>query len=193
MALESCILVLALDLLLFSAIHFHSATYISRRRRPHRLNILLHQLPLHAGVSHLPRQARLRDLLHKPQSPNRSFPIADILSLELNDGHAWIIRSAIMDTIAQIAEPSGSAFRIEVFDPGVGVGGGGYGAGDGDPVLGGRILEGQVSGLVVGEVFKFVGVLVGEEEEIGSFALWRPNKLACFQSFFPSREPSNKG
>ena len=137
MALESCILVLALDLLLFSALHFHSATYISRRRRPHRLNILLHQLPLHARISHLPREARLCDLLHKPQSPNRSLPIADILSLELNDGHARVIRSAIMDTIAQIAEPSGCAFGIEIFDSGVRVGGGGYGAGNGDPVLGG--------------------------------------------------------
>ena len=98
-----------------------------------------------------------------------------------------------MDAIAQIAEPSGCAFGIEIFDAGVRVGGGGHRAGDGDPVLGGRVLEGQVGGLVVGEVFKFVGVLVGEEEEIGSFALWRPNTLACFQSIFQSREPSNKG
>ena len=76
-----------------------------------------------------------------------------------------------VDAIAEITEPGGGAAGVEVFDAGVVIGGGDDGAGDGDPVLGGGVLEGELGGLVVGEVGEFVGVFVGEEEEVGTFAL----------------------
>ncbi len=76
-----------------------------------------------------------------------------------------------MDTVAQVAEPGGRAFGVEVLDAGVVGGGGGDGAGDGDPVLGGGVLKGDEGGFVVGEVGEFVGVDVGEEEEVGALAL----------------------
>lgn len=76
-----------------------------------------------------------------------------------------------MDAVAQIAEPCSKAFGVEGFDAGVVVGGGGDGAGDGDPVLRRGVLEGELGGFVVGDVGEFVGVGVGDEEEVGSFAL----------------------
>lgn len=66
-----------------------------------------------------------------------------------------------MHTVSQISEPSGGAFGVEVFDARVVVGGRDDGAGDGGPVLRGGVLEGELGGLVVGEVGEFVGVLVG--------------------------------
>ena len=66
-----------------------------------------------------------------------------------------------MYTISQVSEPSGCAFGVEVFDAGVVVGGRDDSAGDGGPVLRGGVLEGELGGLVVGEVGEFVGVLVG--------------------------------
>ena len=78
-----------------------------------------------------------------------------------------------MDAVAQVAEPGGRAFGVEVFDAGVVVGGGDDAAGDGDPVLRGGVLKGELGGGVGGEVAEFVGVFVGEEEEVGAFALWR--------------------
>ena len=65
-----------------------------------------------------------------------------------------------MYTVTQIAEPGGGALGVEVFDAGVVVGGGDGGAGDGDPVLGGGVLEGDLGGLVGGEVGELGGVLV---------------------------------
>ena len=76
-----------------------------------------------------------------------------------------------MDAVTKVAEPGGCAFGVEVFDAGILGGGGGDGAGDGNPVLGGGVLEGELGGLVVGEVREFVRVLIGQEEEVGSFAL----------------------
>lgn len=55
-----------------------------------------------------------------------------------------------MHTVAQIAEPCGCAFRVEVFDAGVVVGGRDDGAGDGDPILRGGVLEGEEGGGVGG-------------------------------------------
>ena len=58
-----------------------------------------------------------------------------------------------------------------MLDARVGVGGGGDAAGDGDPVLSRAVLEGYLGGGVVGEVAEFVGVVVGEEEEVGAVTL----------------------
>ena len=80
-----------------------------------------------------------------------------------------------MDAVAQVAEPGGDGFGVEVFDAGVIVGGGDDGAGDGDPVLGGGVLKGELGGGVVFKVGEFVGVFVGEEEKVWSFALWGSN------------------
>ena len=65
-----------------------------------------------------------------------------------------------MYSVTQIAEPGRGALGVEVFDARVVVGGGDGGAGDRDPVLGGGVLEGDLGGLVGGEVGEFVGVLV---------------------------------
>ena len=145
--------------------------HLSSRRLPHRLDILLIKLPLHPRIRHLPSQTRLGHLLQKPQSANRSFPIANMLCLDLNKRHARVLRRTIVDAVAQVTEPGGRAFGVEVLDTGV-VGRGGHGgAGDGDPVLRGGVLKGDEGGFVVGEVGEFVGVDVGEEEEVGALAL----------------------
>ena len=143
----------------------------STGRLPHRLNILLHQLPLHPRIRHTPRQTRLGHLLQKPQTTNRALPIADVCGLELDNGHAGVLVGAVVDAVAQVAEPGGGGCGVEVFDAGVVVGGGDDGAGDGDPVLRRGVLEGELGGFVVGEVGEFGRVFVGEEEEVGSFAL----------------------
>ena len=76
-----------------------------------------------------------------------------------------------MHAVAQVAEPGGGGFGVEVFDAGVVVGGGGDDAGDGDPVLVGGVLEGELGGGVGGDVGEFGGVFVGEEEEVGALTL----------------------
>ena len=142
-----------------------------RRRLPHRLNILLQKLPLKPRIRHTPRQTRLRHLLQEPQTAHRTLPIRNIPRLQLNERHARIVRRAVVDAIAQVAEPGGRALGVEGFDAGVVVGGGGDGAGDGDPVLGGGVLEGELGGFGVGDVGEFGGVFIGEEEKVGTFAL----------------------
>ena len=145
---------------------------ISRRRHlPHGLDILLRQPPLHPRVRHLPRQARLRHLLHEAQGAHRGLPVADVLGPELNDGHARVLGRAVVHAVAQVAEPGRRAFGVELLDARVVVRGRDHGAGDGDPVLGGGVLEGEVGRWVAGQVGEFVRVRVGEEEEVGSFAL----------------------
>ena len=142
-----------------------------RRRLPHGLNILLLKLPLKPRIRHRPRQTRLRHLLQKPQSPHRALPIRNITRLELNERHARIVRRAVVDAVAQVAEPGGRGFGVEGLDAGVVVGGRDDGAGDGDPVLGGGVLEGELGGVGAGEVGELGRVFVGEEEEVGTFAL----------------------
>ena len=132
-----------------------------RRRLPHRLDVLLQQLPLHPCIRHLSRQSRLRDLLHEPQRTHLTLPVADVLGLDLDQRHARVVGGAVVDAIAEVAEPGGGALGVEVLDAGVRVGGRGGGAGDGDPVLRGGVLEGDLGGLVVVEVGELVGVLVG--------------------------------
>ena len=133
---------------------------VSSRRLPHRLDIVLQELPLQPGIGYLPRNRRLRHLLQEPQRPHRTLPIRNVLRLDLDEGHSWILRRPIVYSVTQIAEPGRGALGVEVFDAGVVVGGRDGGAGDGDPVLGGGILEGNLGGLVGGEVGEFVRVLV---------------------------------
>ena len=76
-----------------------------------------------------------------------------------------------MHSIAQIAKPSFSSSAPEVLDAGIVVGSRGRDASDADPVLGGGVLEGELGGLVVGEVGEFVGVGVSKEEEVRAGAL----------------------
>lgn len=85
-----------------------------------------------------------------------------------------------MDAVAEVAEPGLDAFGIEVLDAGVVVGSRDDGAGDGDPVLGGGVLEGELGGFVLVDVGEFGGVLVGEEEEVGSFALFCFGVVSAF-------------
>ena len=118
-------------------------------------------MPLNPRIRYLTRDSRLPDLLQKPQHTNLALPIANILRLDLNETHAGILSGAIVDAIAEVAEPCTHGFGVEVLDAGVVVGGGGDGAGDGDPVLSGRVLEGEMGGFVVVEVGEFVGMLVG--------------------------------
>ena len=84
-----------------------------------------------------------------------------------------------MDAVTEVAKPGGDGFGIEVLDAGVVVIRRDDGAGDGDPVLRGGVLEGELGGFVVGDVGELGRVLVGEEEEVRAFALWR-----CYLLFF---------
>lgn len=122
---------------------------ILRRRRPHRLNILRQKLPLKPRIRHLPRQRCLRHLLQEPQTAHCSLPIANVIRLDLNERHAWIIGGAVVYAVAQISEPGAGEFGGEVFDAGVVVGGCRGGPGDGDPVLRGGVLKGDLGGFVV--------------------------------------------
>ena len=128
---------------------YRPSSRISRRRLPHRLNIVRQELPLRPRVRHFPRQRRLRHLLQKAQSPNRGLPVADVIRLDLNERHTRVLRGAVMDAVTEVAEPGGGAFGVEVFDARVVVGGCGGGAGNGDPVLGGGVLESDLGGFVV--------------------------------------------
>ena len=78
-----------------------------------------------------------------------------------------------MHAVAQIAEPGRDGLAVELFDARVAVGGCRAGTGDGDPVLRGGVLEGYLRGGVGGKVAEFLGVVVGEEEEVGAGALGR--------------------
>lgn len=127
----------------------HTSRDISRRRLPHRFNILGQKLSLKPRIRHLPRQCRLRHLLQEPQTAHRSLPIADVIRLDLNERHAWIIRGAVVHAVAQVSEPGAGEFGGEVFDAGVVVGSCCGGAGDGDPVLVGGVLKGDLGGFVV--------------------------------------------
>lgn len=138
------------------------------RRLPHRLNIFLPKLPLDAIIRDLPRERRLRDLLKEPQRADRALPIADVIGLDLDDGHAGVVGAAVVDAVTEVAEPGGDGAGVEVLDAGVVVGGGDDGAGDGDPVLGRGVLEGDLGDGFVGNVAEFVGVFVREEEEVGT-------------------------
>ena len=140
---------------------------------PHRLYVILNKLPLLPRLRHRPHQRRLPHLLHKPQSPHRSLPIANIPRLHLNECHPRIISRTIMFSITQVSKPCGCGFIPDIFDARVGIGGGGYGARDGYPVLVGTVLEGEERAGGGGDVAEFCGVPVGEEEEVWAYALCR--------------------
>ena len=96
--------------------------------------------------------------------------MCDIGRLELDERDAWVVRGSVVDTIAQVAVPDGSALAEQLFNTGVG-GATFSGTGNGSPVLGGGVLEGELDGGGVFEVAKFVRMIVGEEEEVGPIAL----------------------
>ena len=90
-----------------------------------------------------------------------------------------------MDSITQIAEPGVDALAVNLLDARVVVGNCDGLAGDADPIHVAGVLESDLGGLVVLEVFKFLGVVVGEEQEIwadtfghGHCAGCRPNTRA---------------
>ena len=143
-----------------------------RRSLPHHLNILLTQLSQNPRIRHSTPRTRHRNLLHKPQRPHRTLPITNVFRLDLNYRHARILRRPIMHAIAQVAEPGRRTFGVKLFDAGIGGGRRRACAGYGDPVLRRGVLESYLCGAVVGEVGEFVGVRVGKEEEVGSFALY---------------------
>lgn len=118
-------------------------------------------MPLNPRIRHLTRDGRLPHLLQKPQHTNLALPVANILGLDLDQAHAWVVGGAIVDAIAEVAEPGRRGLGVEVLDAGVVVGGGDGGAGDGDPVLRRGVLERDLGRLVVFEVGEFVGVVVG--------------------------------
>jgi len=67
---------------------------------PHLLNILLHQLPCDTRVRDLSSEARLRNLFHEPQACDGALPIANVLRLDFNECHTWILWFTIVNTVS---------------------------------------------------------------------------------------------
>ncbi len=143
---------------------YHILSFASIRL-PHDLDILLQKLPLIPRVGHTPHQSRLRHLLKKPNARHLTLPISDILRFDLDERHARIVGAAVVaavvDAVAQVAEPGRGGLAVDLLDAGVVVGGGGDGARDGSPVLRGAVLEGNLGGIVVFDVREFGGVFGG--------------------------------
>ena len=137
----------------------------------HLLHIPFLKLPLHPIIRHLTRHHRHPHLLEETKTAHRTLPIADVFGREFNQRHARIFGAAGVYAVAQVAEPGADGLAVELFDARIVVGFLGAGSGDGDPILRRGVLEGYLRGGVVGEVGEFLGVGVGEEEEVGAVAL----------------------
>lgn len=91
--------------------------------------------------------------------------------LDLDDADAGVVGPAVVDTVAEVAEPGLEDGRVKLLDGGT-VGDDGGAAGDGRPFARGR-QESDVDVGVVGEVVGFAGFGVGVEEEVDAVAfLW---------------------
>ena len=135
------------------------------------LQILLSQLPLHPRLRHRPRHRRLRHLLDIAQTRHRALPIRHIVALDLNHGHARIIRRSVMHAVSQVPEPRAHDRRVQFLDLGVAVRDGRRRARDRDPVLRAGVLERDLHLLARFQVREFLRVLVGEEVEVRTLAL----------------------
>jgi len=76
-----------------------------------------------------------------------------------------------VNTISQVTKPRLNRRAVQLLDAGVRVGDCGGLSGDGDPVLSRRVLESDLDLLVGLEVLEFLGVVVGEVEEVRAGAL----------------------
>ena len=110
-------------------------------------------------------------LLHEAESAHGCFPVADVLGLELDQRHTRVLWSTRMHAIAQVAHPGAENLAVERLDARVVVGGLGAGSRDRDPILIGRVLEGDLCGGTVRKIGELLGVGVGQEEEVGACAL----------------------
>lgn len=133
---------------------------------PHLLDILLQKLPRHTSLCDLSGDTCLRGLLHEPQAADGALPIADILSLDLDQRHPRVFRSTSMHPIAKIAKPGIRAPTVKLFDPRIGAAGRGNGAADADPVLRAAVLECDLCRLVVLDISELFAVSIGQEEEV---------------------------
>lgn len=127
---------------------------------PHLLQILLQKLPRNTSLRDLPRETRLSSLLNEPQATNGALPVADILSLYLDQRHSRILRSTSVHTVAQVAKPCVRAPAVKLLDPRVGAAGGGDGAAHADPILRAAVLKGDLRALILFEIRKLVAVNV---------------------------------
>ena len=92
------------------------------------------------------------------------------LGLYFDQTHSWVLCTAIVYAVSHITEPCGSASAPNFLDPRIGVGSSGGCARHGDPILRLGVLEGNIDFLVGFDILEFLGVRVGEEEEVGAGA-----------------------
>lgn len=135
---------------------------------PRRLDVLFHQAAVNACICNLAGQACLSDLLDEADAGRSALPVGDVLGLDLDQCHAGIFWAAGVHAVTQIAKPGIDTFAVDLLDTGIGVVGRGALASDADPVLGAGVLEGDLSGLVMFEIFELLRVDVGEVEEVGT-------------------------
>ena len=131
-----------------------------------RLDLLLAELP---QLVDLWRLARNNTLCHLHAPANSILPhnrIGSSLGSNSNDADTRIIRSAIVLSITQIAQPGFQGRRVVFLDYGA-VGDDLRGAGHGGPFAGG-VEEGDVDVRVGGDVGGLAGLGVGVEDEVDS-------------------------
>ena len=159
---------------------------------PSLLDLIALDLAQRASNSNTARQIRARNLLHEPESADLVLPVSNIynkkiqsaclsskpqrleeltLRPDLNQFHPGIFRPTSVHSISQISKPGLGPLGPDFFDARVRVVARHALAGDGDPVLVAGVEEGDGRfGRAVLEVVEFLGVCVGEEEEVGAGA-----------------------
>lgn len=138
---------------------------------PGMLEILRCQLSLHPGGGDLARHACHCYLGQKAHAGDRALPVRNVVCLEFDQRHSGVARCPIMHSITQIPEPCTRPLAVDIFDSRIFIAGHGNLATHADPVLAGRVLEGDLGRLVLFEIGELFRVGVGQEEEVGAVAL----------------------
>lgn len=135
------------------------------------LEILLGQFSLHPGSGNLARHACRCYLGQKAHAGDRALPVRNIVRFKFDQRHSGVAGRPIVHSIAQIPEPCTRSLAVDIFDSRVFIVGHGNLATHADPVLAGRVLEGDLGRLVLFEIGELFGVGVGEEKEVGAVTL----------------------
>ena len=135
------------------------------RRRPPRLDLLLANLP---QLVHRRGLACDGALCHIGNLANHVLGRDGIVScnhIDADDTNAGVLRAAVVDAVAQVAEPGLELGAVVLLDQ-VAIGYDGGSAADRGPVARGAVEERDVDVLVRLEVIGLAGLRIGVEEEV---------------------------